>query len=500
MDKSIIIIGAGIAGLSAGCYGQMNRYRTRIFEMHDLPGGLCTSWKRKGYTIDGCMHFLLGSNTGTGFYRIWEELGAVQGRQMVNQDEYIRFEGEEGQVFHVYTDIDRLENHLKELAPEDEKVIEEVIEAARKCTSFKIPVGKARELYSLVDYVKMMPKMFPILRFMNKWGKISTLDLANRVKHPLLRQFLLTYAELPDYSMIVLLMAIAWHHQKHAGYAVGGSLEFARAIERRYLDLGGEINYKSKVAKILVENDKAVGIQLADGTEHYGDIVISAADGRTTIFDMLEGKYVNDKIRNLYDNSPLFPPLIQIALGVNRSFDEVPRLVSGINYPLEEPVTIAGQELTRLGVHVYNYDPSLAPEGKTVLKVLLNSDYDYWKELRQDTKRYRGEKKKIANQVISLLEQRFPGLEDQVEMSDVATPMTWERYTGNWRASHEGWLMTTKNLNMRLSKTLPGLKNFHMAGQWVMPGGSLPYVAVSGRDLIQIICKQDKKPFVTTTP
>lgn len=499
-DKSIIIIGAGIAGLSTGCYSQMNGYSTRIFEMHDLPGGLCTSWKRKGYTIDGCMHFLLGSNPGTGFYRIWEELGAVQGRQMINQEEYVHFEGEDGQVFHAYTDIDRLEQHLNELAPEDGKVIEEVIKAARQCTCFEIPVGKARELYGTVDYIEMMPKMFPILRFMSKWGKISTLDLANRVKHPLLRQFLLTYAELPDYSMIVLLMAIAWHHRKHAGYAVGGSLKFSKAIEGRYLGLGGEINYKSKIAKILVENDKAVGIQQADGTEHYSDIVISAADGRTTIFEMLEGKYVNDKICNLYDNSPLFPPLIQIALGVNRSFDEVPHLVSGINYPLNEPVTIAGQEVTRLGVHIYNYDPGSASYGKTLLKVLLNTDYDYWKNLRQDTRRYREEKRKIADRVIVLLEQRFPGLADRVEMTDVATPMTWERYTGNWRASHEGWLMTTKNLNMRLSKTLPRLSNFYMAGQWVMPGGSLPYVAVSGRDVVQIICKKDKKKFVTATP
>src|SRR3989304_2375133 len=51
--QSIIIIGAGIAGLSAGCYGQMNGYKTRIFELHDKPGGLCTAWKRKGYTFDG---------------------------------------------------------------------------------------------------------------------------------------------------------------------------------------------------------------------------------------------------------------------------------------------------------------------------------------------------------------------------------------------------------------------------------------------------------------
>jgi len=478
----------------------MNGYRTSIFEMHDKPGGLCTSWKRKGYTIDGCFHWLVGSKPGTDFYRIWEELGAVQGRRWVNQEEYIRFEGEEGKVFIVHTDINRLERHMNELAPEDEKVIEETIKEVRKCTRFEMPVEKAPELYSPVDGLKMMLKMFPLLRFMRKWGKTSTQDLAKRFKNPLLRQALLSYAELPDYPTVVILMALAWHHQKNAGYAVGGSLEFARAIERRYLDLGGEINYKSPVAKILVENDNAVGVRLADGTEHYGDTVISAADGHTTIFDMLGGKYINDKIRGYYDNLPLFPPLIQVALGVARSFDELPHITSGINYPLDEPVTIAGQELKRLGVHVYNFDPSLAPEGKTMLKVLLNSDYEYWKKLKQDPKRYKAEKEQIADQVIALLDQRFPGLAAQVEMRDVATPMTWERYTGNWRASHEGWLATTKTFGMRMSKTLPGLKNFYMVGQWVEPGGGLPPAAMSGRNVTQIICKKDKKKFVTSTP
>ena len=66
MDKSIIIIGAGIAGLSAGCYGQMNGYRTQIFEMDNAnPGGLCTTWKRKGYKIDGCLEYWMGSGPGT---------------------------------------------------------------------------------------------------------------------------------------------------------------------------------------------------------------------------------------------------------------------------------------------------------------------------------------------------------------------------------------------------------------------------------------------------
>ncbi len=499
-EKSTSIIGAGIAGLSAGCYGQMSGYRTRVFEMHDKPGGLCTSWKRNGYTIDGCIHALAGSGPGTGFYRIWEELGAVQGRVMVDHEEYVRIEGEGGKVFIVYTDINRLEQHMKELAPEDKDVIAEFIKAARTCTHFDMPIEKAPELYSPIDELKMMFTMFPYLRLMRKWGKISIQDFAKRFKNPFLREAFSATFDLPDFPMIGMLMILGSMHLKTAGYPVGGSLEFARAIERRYLDLGGEVHYKSRVTKILVENDQAVGVRLADGTEHRSDVVISAADGRTTIFDMLDGKYINDKIRGYYEQLPLVSPLIHIGLGVARSFDELPHSVIGINYPLDQPVTIGGKELKRLGVHIYNFDPTLAPAGKTLFRLMLNSDYEYWNKLKQDPERYKAEKEQIADKVVALLDQRFPGLAAQVEMRDVATPMTFERYTGNWQASYQGWQISTKTMGMRMSKTLPGLKNFYMAGKWVEPGGSVTGAAMSGRNVVQIICGQDKRRFVTTIP
>jgi len=77
-----------------------------------------------------------------------------------------------------------------------------------------------------------------------------------------------------------MLITLAWMHQKGSGFPEGGSLEFSRAIERRYLDLGGEIFYRSPVAKIVVDGNRAVGVQLADDTEHRADYVISAADGQ----------------------------------------------------------------------------------------------------------------------------------------------------------------------------------------------------------------------------
>ena len=84
-------------------------------------------------------------------------------------------------------------------------------------------------------------------------------------------------------------------------------------------------------------------------------------------------------------------------------------------------------------------------------------------------------------------------------MRDVATPTTLERYTGNWKGAYMGWQALAETLNMRMKKTLPGLANFYMAGQWVTPGGSLPNSAMSGRHLAQIICNQDKRQFVTST-
>ena len=496
-DKSLIIIGAGIAGLSAGCYAQMNGYKSKIFEMHDKPGGLCTSWERKGYTIDGCLHWLVGSSPGNGFHRIWQELGALQGRRIIDHEEFIRIEGERDKAFVVYTDVDKLEQHMKELAPQDKKVIEKFINAVRACTKVDLPVDKAPELYGPLDGPKILAQMLPFLEIMGTWKNISIQDFAKEFSDPFLCQVFPLAFNLPDFPMMAVLMTLAWMHQKSAGFPEGGSLEFSRAIERRYLNLGGEINYRSPVAKILIKNGKSRGVRLADGTEHWCDTVISAADGHSTLFQMLDGKYIDKKVQEYYQQLPLFPPLIQVSLGVARSFEGLPRLLL---YPLKQPSVIANKEEELVGVEIYNFDATLAPPGKTVLDVKLFSDYEYWKSLKQEPKRYKAEKDKVASQVINLLDQRFSGLAGQVEMCDVATPMTWERYTGNWQASFEGWLITTKTFGMSMSKTLPGLKNFYMCGQWVEPGGGVPSAALSARNLIQVICKQDGKEFVTTVP
>ena len=503
MEKLIIIIGGGLSGLAVGCYGRMNGYRTSIFEMHSIAGGVCTGWKRKGYTIDSAMNWLMGTRPvkpGIGVYKYWQELGVAQHWQIVDHDRFMIFEDETGNMFSLYSDIDQLERQMIEISPEDKEIIHEITNAAREFTRYDLSQDKPQELYNVFDYLKAV-KMFPFLMFMRKWSKVSVADYIKRFKSPLLRQIISLDEDVTQInsSALGIPLVLAFLNQQTAGYVIGGSLALVGYIQRRYLDLGGELHFKTKVEKILTENGKAVGIRLVDGTEHQGDVVVSAADGHATIFDMLGSKYIDDAIRGYYDNLTLYPPLIYIGLGIDRTFDDIPPSAEGLTFPLEDPLTIAGQEYKSFTAQIYNFDHTLAPQGKTLVRVMLNTDYDYWEQLYKDPERYKAEKEQIEDMVISLLDKRFPGLANQVEMCDIATPMTWVRYTGNWRGAYEGWMRDMK-APLLMKKKLPGLDNFYMAGQWVNPGGGMPAAVMSGRHTIQMICKKDKKKFVTSIP
>jgi phytoene dehydrogenase-like protein len=497
-EKSVIIIGAGIAGLSAGIYGQMNGYKTQIHEMSFKPGGLCTNWERKGYVIDGCLHWLIGTSPQSSYHHLWQEVGVLKDQQIVNLEQFMQIETTAGKTVNFYTDIDKLEQHFMEIAPEDSAVITEFTKAVRHFTRFDMPADKATELFNPVDKTKMALKMAPYMGEMQKWGKLSIKDFANRFQNPALKEAWLAVWPV-DFSTLFLIYTLAWMAAKNAGYVIGGSMEISLAMEKRYCELGGKVNYKSGVEKILTENGKAVGVKLANGNEFKADYVISAADGHSTIYEMLEGKFTDSTIDNYY-KMPIFQPLVYIGLGVNRSFSDIPQLISGMVFPLDKPITIANKPNPYLSVHAFNYDPSFAPAGKTTLVVSFETNFDYWAELRQDPGAYKAEKERIAVAVVTALNKRFPGLAKQVEMWDVSTPVTFYRFTGNWQGSYEGFLITPENMMLQMKKTLPGLGNFYMAGQWVQPGGGLPAALMTGCHVIQLLCKKDRKKYTAALP
>jgi phytoene dehydrogenase-like protein len=500
-QDNILIVGAGFAGLAAGIYARMNGYKADIFEMHDQPGGLCTSWKRKGYTIDGCIHWLVGSSPKSSMYEMWQEVGIAKGMQIINMDEYLRFEGSDGRQLIFHTDLNRMEEYLLKFSPQDEVPLRDFLNGIRMCLAFDRPAKNAPASVKLKALFRMISAFAWNGRKMKRWMNTSALDFSNRLKDPLLREAFLRIW-FPDFSMFFILFTFAFLHMKNAGYPMGGSMPMSKAMADRFEKLGGTIHYKSKTEKILWENGKAVGIRLADGTEIPGSRIISAADGHTTLYKMLDGKFGDAKTFEPYEKWEAFPGLLYVGIGVNRSFNEEPLSVSGSHFELDKPVIIGGAERTWISYHIFNHDPSMAPAGKSAIVVMLKADYHFWKQLSEDKTAYDQAREEAGKAVIQILDKRFPGLAGQTEMIDVATPVTFERYTGNWKGSFEGWLITPGNsgvLMKPMKQTLSGLKNFYMCGQWVEPGGGLPTSVMSAHRLIRAICREDNKKFKAQT-
>ncbi len=414
-------------------------------------------------------------------------------------DEFICYEGRDGRAVHFFTDPGKLEAHLLELAPQDARPIHEFADALRALGDFDLPLDLSPDDASEgLDFGRvMLGHALPMLRWLN----VSVCDFACRFSDPLLREALSGFFQCtpPDFPMLMLLMTLAPMGAHTSGYPLGGSLMLAEAMARRYLSLGGKVDYGARVVEILTNDDHAAGVRLADGCVYYADVVISAADGRSTIYDLLGGRYDRPAIHDYYANLPVAESIVQVSLGVRRDFSHLPPALA---IPVSPPIDVGGRLHDRLVLKHYCFDPAMADPGKSVLSIWCEADYDHWLRLRADDKRYAAEKARVGQAVVAALDRRFPGLASAVEVIDVATPTTFEHYTANWRGSIHGWALGAQKMNfmmrMGMSKVLPGLSGFYMIGQWVEPAGNVQLSAASGRDVIEMICRQRQWTFQTT--
>jgi phytoene desaturase len=489
MSESILIIGAGIAGLSAGCYGQMNGYQTKIFELHTRPGGLCTAWKRKDYTFDGCIHWLVGSKPGSGFYKYWAELGALQGKTLVNHEEFWRVEGPGDKVFIVYTNVDRLEKHMKELAPADVKVIEEFCGAIRAFTRFPdAPSDAARSLTDQLKGFASFIAMLPALGLFNKYKNLTIKDFADRFSDPFLRQALVDVFGYPGFAFLGLPMTLAWMHNHNAGYPIGGSFPFAQAIEKRYLELGGEVHYQARVEKILVENGRAVGVRLAGGEVVRADIVVSNADLVYTYKKLVPARYRKTYTDAKLDRMEYACSGYLLYLGVDKTYPHMRH--QALYFSEDYRANLDAIFRTRTlpadpSFHLNNptiTDPSLAPPGHSVLYLLApmpnlqgNVDWDAAAPL-------------VREQLLGGLERLVdPEIRKHIVWEREYRPADFERdinapYGVAFGSLSHGFFQSSYFRPHNVARDIPGL---YFVGQGTYPGIGMPMVLLSARLLAE---------------
>jgi phytoene dehydrogenase-like protein len=486
----VLVIGGGIAGLTAGIYARKSGFEVTIAEAHSIPGGSCTSWRRKGYLFEGGMHWLNGSSPESRLHRLWRETGALKNStRIANRDPFLVSDFY-GRRACAYRDVDRFEAHLAGLSPGDVPRIRCLCATIRRFMKIKVPVTDIPFLKTRIKnepFLGDVPAMLPALVSMPFLNRTSVRDYAGRFKDPAIR-LLLSHVVNPDYDLVSLFYILSCFMAGDGGYVEGGSLRMIENMAGYFTSLGGELRCGLKADKVIVKDHRVRGM-FSGGEIFPADAVIVTAD-------------VLAAAGRLFD-PPLDDPWIKVmkkrtvpvmntffCIGVEAELPEIPEVCA---IPIE-PFDYAGEEIKDLSLSNYGSYPGYAPPGCAALTARIRTDsYDYWKEMRKQGL-YEKKKEELSALVLDRLEKVFPSLRGKAAILDTATPLTYERYTGAYRGS---WM--TKALPGQSRKSYPctsgNAEGLYFAGHRMQLPGGMPIALLTGRRAVQYLCRDSGAVF-----
>ncbi len=466
-EYDAIVIGAGIGGLVCGAFLAKAGKKVLIAEQHSMPGGYCTSFKRKGFIFDSAVHHIGGCGRWSIVGRCFSELDIDLDFHHLDPMDNIVFPSRSVEI---PADIDEYSENLQNQFPAEKENIAKFFKEFTKLY-WSIINNKAHsaliEKYNGVTFSETLDNFFadPQLKSIlgGQWGYLGSLP--NEVSTIGMCQMLINYLKDGAY------------------FPVGGSQKFANAILKRFIDLGGEIILSSMVEKILLDGDKAAGIALKDGQEVLAGTVISNVDAKQTFHELLPTKVNGNfaaKLNGMQESASFF----LLYLGVDSEID-LSKLKRGFYYPSDGPFTKDNWKYISVPTKV---DQTLAPDNKQIIFSLVALDKEYdditdWDDL----------KKKLTESTIDYLSEFAPGLRDHIEVVDAATPKTLKRYTLNSKGAPYGWAVTNDQTGAnRLQPTTP-FKGLYLAGHWTNPGPGIASVVSSGWRVANIILKEEKQ-------
>lgn len=491
MNKHIVIIGAGISGMTAGIYAKRSGFEVIILEQHTIPGGMCTSWRRKGYLFEGAMHWLTGSSPKTFANELWRDVGALDDSTNVRYDEVFRSVEWEGKTYYLYRDLDKLKEHFDTMSKEDAEMTASLIADIKAFSKCKMPISDIKGVKCATPHkmnAGVMLKMIPLMPNLTKKGNMSVLEYVSQFKHPALR-LLLGSVVTEEYNALSLMFTLATVTSGDGGYPEGGSLGMAQRMADKFTGMGGKIIYGTKVDKVIAKNGTVVGVRLKAQAETpekimEADAVVVTQETLAAAEQLFEIQLHDEWLSQLKrDTKPA--ACCFVSIGVKTVIKETPAFV------LDKPIKCGGLSYSTIAFTNYSDYKGYAPDGCMSLTVFLGGDsYDFWKTAKEEGK-YEAEKQNVADQIVEVLNKKHPQTMGLVEVVDVATPLTYERYTS---ASHGSWMsIMGKGDSSSMSPcpcTLEEIKGVYFAGHRTMSPGGMPVALSSGRSAAQMVCRQ----------
>ena len=465
--KKVLIIGGGVAGLTAGIFLQKQGFSCEIVEQNAVAGGNLCGWERSGHRIDNCVHWLTGTREGTPLYALWQEIGALSGERDVCRlpSFYASSDGEKQIAFS--RDLHETRAAFHAVSPQDHRATDRFFDAARQISR---SISSPRAGDSLREAAVALA-----------YGRKDLRTVASEFRSPLLRHAL-TDLLTGEYSSLGLLFAYGAFAAGNADLPAGGSAVMASRIENRFRSLGGTLHLGIKARKLLLRGGRVQEL-LTDQGSVTADGFIVATDPAAAFGRLLPAELLPGRRSEGYHGEDAFP--IYSAFQAAFSVETAALPFCGICGIPIEPLGTDGRLITRLPLRSFSYEPGFAPEGRTVLQVMVFQHRpacrDWIESRKEDRAAYDAHKQALAEAVASRIKSALPATESSLRLLDCWTPASYRRYLSVCDGAFMSPAITGKRIPFPPSGTLPGISNLQLAGQWYRVPGGLPSAAMSGK-------------------
>ena len=503
----VVIIGAGIGGLTAAAILAKSGMDVCVVEMGSHPGGYLAGFERNGFHFETAIHWLNQCGSKGFVRRVFDLLAPGSPQTAVNTR--IRRFMSDSYDYLLTNNPDEMRDDIISHCSNEEKAIRKFFKASK---------ATANAFSKMTNFCRSAETMSVL-------EKTQLFFAANRAALPLIRYLPFSAEKGMDrffrsaglkkiYSteerLLSCLVPVGWaYNNDYQLPPKGGSRAFPEWISDILKIWKTPVFYNSRVNKIILENGRASGVTcIRDGEEYdiRARYVIAACDVESLYKKMLPEGTVSQKIIRKQQNAEIYNSCITVSLGLNYltsdlGLDEEQILLRRDDISRKEQLSGAPDKTEISVIANSSRDPSLAPDGKVALMLYVpcSIEYgDFWKTERDSNgnfvrgNAYRSFKEEYADIIIKRVEEKLiPGLRSYIEVLDIATPITYLRYTGNRNGAIMGFRPSFRNIRNNVAHYSTPVKNLFIGGQWAELGGGIPNAVKAGVNSALLIIKNE---------
>jgi len=478
-DADVVIIGAGMAGLTCGCLLAQKGLRVVMIEKNQKVGGCCTSFQKEGFSFDLSVQSLGECQEGGRVWRVLKQWNLLDQIRFIPLDPAREYHFPDQTV----SQSSRMETHIENLSslfPAEKRGIKEVYAALEKIFQEFSSLRSSLNWFEPSSFLSRYP-------YLSRYKDKTYGELVDEfISHPFLKTLLSirsSYALLPPEEISAAGMAgIEMSYFNHGVSCVDGKVEqLPMKMGEVLVRMGGEILTGHEAQQILINEKRAIGVRLKNGQELTGKVVVSNVDAHHTFSDLIGENHIPGGFRSKLKGMRPSLSYFILYLGIEGDVDELPVSNNEIflgDAPRKEFDFLYKNRISEKAPFYLlvpsKVNPSHAPAGKSTLCLSCKASYNFspgWDRKTKD---------ELSKRLIQKASAFIPNLERRILVKIETTPKTIEQWTGNRRGAAYGWAQIPRQSGIyRLPRTTP-IPNLYLTGHWTSPGGGIAGVVASG--------------------